>query len=123
MLESIFYGSVFLVSILFSAVYVFMWHKHFNVNFTIVFTLVPIACLGYLMSGQAWTVEEMKLALKVIYVGGCFLQLFILFSVFSLCKIPIVKTVRIALFVICALGICRIFTGAFPWTSSVKRRF
>lgn len=116
MLESIFYGSVFLVSILFSAVYVFMWHKHFNVNFTIVFTLVPIACLGYLMSGQAWTVEEMKLALKVIYVGGCFLQLFILFSVFSLCKIPIVKTVRIALFVICALLYISVLTiGYLPY--------
>ena len=91
---------MFIVSLLFSAAYIYMWHKHFDINFTIVFTLVPIACLGYLLQGQAWTLQELIMSLKVIYIGGCFLQLFILFSIFSLCKINVMKPIRIVLFII-----------------------
>ena len=40
------------------------------------------------------------MSLKVIYIGGCFLQLFILFSIFSLCKINVMKPIRIVLFII-----------------------
>lgn len=114
-METVFYGCVFIVSLLFSAAYIYMWHKHFDVNFTIVFTLVPIACLGYLMQGQAQTVGELTLALKIIYIGGCFLQLFILYSVFSLCKIEIKKPLRIMLFVICAMLYVSVLTiGYLP---------
>ena len=100
MIETVFYECMFIVSLLFSAAYIYMWHKHFDINFTIVFTLVPIACLGYLLQGQAWTLQELIMSLKVIYIGGCFLQLFILFSIFSLCKINVMKPIRIVLFII-----------------------
>ena len=44
----VFYGGAFAVSMLCAAIYIYMWHRHFDVNFTMIFALVPIACLGAL---------------------------------------------------------------------------
>ena len=46
---SAYYITAFVISILCSAIFVFMWHKHLDVNFTMVFTLIPIACIGYIL--------------------------------------------------------------------------
>ena len=81
----------------------YIWHKHFDVNFNMIFTLVPVACLGYYLSANAVNLESAITAQKIIYIGGCFLQLFVVFSIFNLCKINIPKWVRMAMFVACAL--------------------
>ena len=100
----IFYGSVFVLSLLFSAIYIFMWHKHFDANITLVFTIVPIACLGYLLLGLSDTTKEVIVAVKITYLGGCFLQLFLLFTILNLCSIDIGRWSRILLFMLsCAL--------------------
>ncbi|MBE5862855.1 MAG: HD domain-containing protein [Lachnospiraceae bacterium] len=100
----IFYGSVFVLSLLFSAIYIFMWHKHFDANLNLVFTIVPIACLGYLLLGLSDTTKEVIVAVKITYLGGCFLQLFLLFTILHLCAIDIGRWSRILLFMLsCAL--------------------
>lgn len=81
----------------------YIWHKHFDVNFNMIFTLVPVACLGYYLSANAVNLESAITAQKIVYIGGCFLQLFVVFSIFNLCKINIPKWVRMAMFVACAL--------------------
>ena len=78
MIQLLFYGSIFVISLLFAATYIFMWHKHFDVNFTLIFTLVPVACLGYLMTAAATSLDGAVRATQIVYIGGCFLQLFIL---------------------------------------------
>ena len=95
---TLFYGSVFLVSLLFSAIYIYMWHKHFDVNITMVFTLVPVACLGYLLLGMSDNVKEAIVAVKITYLGGCFLQLFLLFTILQLCGIELGRWSRLLLF-------------------------
>lgn len=102
-MSTIFYGVLFLISLCFAAGYVYIWHKHFDVNFNMIFTLVPVACLGYYLSANAVNLESAITAQKIIYIGGCFLQLFVVFSIFNLCKINIPKWVRMAMFVACAL--------------------
>ena len=98
----LFYGIMFAASLICAAIYVFMWHKHFDVNFTLVFTIVPVACLGYVMFGSADSLQGAIRAMQVIYIGGCFLQLFVLLSILSLCNIKTPKWVLTVLFIICS---------------------
>ncbi len=102
MAVQIFYNIVFLIALVFSAIYVYIWHKHFNSSYTLVFTLVPISCLGYMMHSQATTLELSISSIQITYIGGCFLQLFIVLSIFGLCGIRVSNWVRTVMFVICA---------------------
>lgn len=99
----IFYGGIFAVSVACSAIYVYMWHRHFDANLSVIFTLVPIACLGYFLYSISDNLEAAVMSQKIIYIGGCFLQLFIVLSIFNQCRIEISKWVRVALFFACCL--------------------
>ncbi|MBR5115572.1 MAG: hypothetical protein IK096_00770, partial [Lachnospiraceae bacterium] len=91
---SAFYGTLFVVSLILSGFYLFLWHKHFDVNFTMIFTLIPIACLGYFLTGSAKSMEGAVYGLQIVYIGGCFLQLMILLAVFSLCGLRLNRWVK-----------------------------
>ena len=91
----IYYQVVFLVSLLLSGVYAFLWRKNFDVHLTLIFFLVPIANLAFLLQGQAQTTETMLSATRFSYIGGCYLQLLIMLAVFGLCKVRLPRTVRI----------------------------
>lgn len=100
---SAFYGCMLLLSVTCTTIYIWLWQKRFDVNFTMIFTLVPIANLGYIMFSLSENLNEIVLANKIIYIGGCYLQLFVLFSIFNLCRIEIGKWIRVALFLICTI--------------------
>ncbi|MBR1797866.1 MAG: HD domain-containing protein [Clostridiales bacterium] len=102
-MTSIFYIIVLIVSLLLSAAYVYIWHKHFDVNLTIIFTLVPVACLGYALISLSKTLEGALTSTKIVYIGGSFLQLFIALSIFNLCKIDLHKWVRTLMFAVSTL--------------------
>lgn len=99
----LFYCGLLAASMICAVIYIFIWHRHFNVNFTMIFTLVPIACLGYFLSSLSGSLRESLLAVKIIYLGGCFLQLFIVLNIFELCRIEVGKWLRTALFLICTM--------------------
>lgn len=99
----IFYCAMLVMSMICAGIYIHMWHRHFDVNFTMIFTLVPIACLGYFLFSLSKGLNEAATAVKIIYLGGCFLQLFIVLNIFGLCKIEVGKRIRTLLFVICTL--------------------
>lgn len=101
MLE-VYYGATFILSLLLASGYIYIWHKHFDVNFTMIFTLVPVGCLGYYLSSVTTTADGAIRAQQIAYIGGTFLQLFLLMSIFNLCKIQVPKWVRAALFAVCA---------------------
>ncbi len=106
----IFYGGIFAASLLCAAVYIFIWHKHFDVNFTMIFTLIPVACLGYLLSSVAGTLDGAIVSQQIIYIGGIFLQLFIVLSIFNLCQINIPKWARTLLFLSCCAVYASVLT-------------
>ena len=106
----IFYTSLLVASLICAAIYIYMWHKHFDVNLTMVFTLIPITCLGYVMSTHVTTLDGALLAQQVIYIGGSFLQLFIGLTIFNLCQIRISKLGRLILFGICAVVYSSVLT-------------
>ncbi len=99
----IFYGVISFISLVCTGIYLFIWHKHFDVNFTVIFILVPIASLGYLMQSAAKSAEAMVSAIQVCYIGGCFLELFIVLCIFNLCRIKIKRWLRTLMFFICTV--------------------
>ncbi|MBO4747586.1 MAG: HD domain-containing protein [Clostridiales bacterium] len=82
------------LSIMFSLAYAFMWHKHFDVNITLVFFLVPLNILAHLGVAKALTIDEAVLALKLIYFTTVFSILFVTFSIFDLCHLKLPRIAR-----------------------------
>ncbi len=105
-----FYGSLFAVSLLCTVNYVFIWDKHFNTNLTMIFAFVPLSCLGYMMLGLSTTAEAGLTAMKIIYLGGCFLPFFILYCILDHCKIVVNRWVTLALFLLCIIDFVSILT-------------
>ena len=91
-----FYLICVLAAMLLTGIYMFIWHKKFDVHLTLIFALVPIVNAGYLMLVTATTEEAAVNAYKIIYIGGCYLHLIIMLAVFSLCFIRIGRWIRIA---------------------------
>ena len=94
----IYYDAAFILSVLLAFVYILLWHKHFDVHITLMYLLVPVSNFGYLLMAHAQTREEALNGLLLTYVGGCYLVLFVVFIVFSLCDIRLNRFLRAAMF-------------------------
>ena len=79
-----FYNSMLALSLVLTLVYLFLWHKHFDVHITLVFALVPVTNLGYTLMANASDLNSALVARKLTYLGGCYLLLMILLIVFSM---------------------------------------
>ena len=104
------YGTILTASLICSTIYLFIWHKHFNVNISLIFAFIPIACLGHFMYSISDNLGEALSAQKVIYLGGTYLQLFVLFSITNLCQIEISRWIRAVLFAVCTAVYAGILT-------------
>ncbi|MBR1765233.1 MAG: HD domain-containing protein [Ruminococcus sp.] len=96
----VYYDIMLFLSLVMTAIYAIVWHKHFSIHITLIFALIPIADLGYLMLAQSDNVEAAFNAMKLIYLGGFFLNLFVTFSVFNLCRIELGKAIQAGLFIL-----------------------
>ncbi|MBR6351655.1 MAG: HD domain-containing protein [Firmicutes bacterium] len=92
-----YYFTAFLLSLFIAAVYMFIWHKHFDAHVTLVFTLIPVVNLGYAFIASSTTLGEAIMGMKISYIGGSFLQLFLTWAVFSLCDIRLSRWIRMAM--------------------------
>lgn len=100
-LSSIYYYGVFGISLLLLFVYIYLWHKNFNVKLTCIFMLVPISCLGYIFADNAESIREFIIGTKITYIGGCFLQYLIFIYILELCTIEVDKWIKIMVFSLC----------------------
>ena len=89
-----------MISFLLSVLYVGRYRKHFDVNITAIFILLPISALGYPFLEMAQSLDEALMAQKVIYLGGCFLPFFTAFAIFGLCKINVNPLIRVLMFIL-----------------------
>ena len=99
----VYYEVIFALSFVLSVIYVFIWRKHYNTDITIIFTLVPIANLGYLMQAMATDVNSYIRATQIAYIGGCFVMFFFAMCVLSLCDIKLYKYIRFVGFVLVSI--------------------
>ncbi len=90
-----YYFILFVLSALLTGAYMLIWKKHYDVHLTLVFGVIPVTNLGFLLQAQAKTTEAALFATRFAYIGGCFLQLFIMLTIFSLCGIRVPKTLRV----------------------------
>ena len=99
----LFYGGLFLAALFFTAIYITIWHSHFDLNITLVFIFVPVACLGYFLFSLSTNLEEALICQKMIYIGGCYLSLFIFLSILDICKVSVSKWLRLILYIGCTI--------------------
>ena len=89
-----YYLVLFLLSAALSGVYMFLWRRYFDVHITLIFTLIPIINLGFLLLAGATNAEAARIALKIAYMGGCFLLQMIMMTILSLCRIRVPRWLR-----------------------------
>ena len=94
---TVYYDVMLLLSLAMAAIYVFIWHKHFDVHISLIFALVPVANLGFALMARAQSLEEALVCNRLAYIGGCYLLLFTMLSVFSLCHIQLNRWIRAGL--------------------------
>ena len=99
-----YYEILFGLSVLLTLIYIAIWHKHFDVHISLIFTIIPIVNLAYAIMAHSRNLDTALAATKITYLGGCFLTLFITQSILSLCHIN-VKRWQSALMTFLCLGI------------------
>lgn len=96
----IYYDVLLFLSFMLTVVYAYIWRKRFDVRFTLIFTIIPIADVGYVFISHSKTLGEALIGNNIVYLGGCFLPLFIMMSVFNLCDVKLPKIVNTLLILI-----------------------
>lgn len=88
-----FYSVLFVMSLVLTLIYAYRWNKHYDINLTLTFVLMPVTIYGYVIMNSADTLHAALNGKKLTYIGGCYLILFIMLTVFRLCNIKVSKTV------------------------------
>ena len=100
----IFYYSMFAISLLLVVIYAFIFHKHFDVNITIMTALVAIINLGFVVIGLSQNIQEALVGLKLSYIGGCYVLVSAMFLIFKICGLELKPWLR-ALVIAVSTGI------------------
>ena len=95
-----YYSVTFIASAILSLIYVWRWHKHYNIHISLAFLLIPIVILGYIAFAAADTLEQALYGNTIIYLGGCYLFLILTLVVLDLCNLPANRWVRLTFFVL-----------------------
>ena len=95
-----FYYVNFGISLLLALVYGFIFHKRFDASIMMMTVLVPIINLGFVMMGLSQTIDTALLALKLTYLGGCFLLVAVMFLIFNTCKVSFNPYLRVGVLLI-----------------------
>ena len=112
-----YYLTLFFISLLLTIIFKMLWTQHTNMNVTLVFIFIPISMLGYVFYALSTNVEEALLANKMIYLGGCFLQMFVTLAIMTLFQIRFPKGLSLAMMslsiglygLVCTAGFLPIF--------------
>lgn len=97
---ALYYEVIFGISFLLTVIYVMIWQKHFDLNITVIFILVPIVNLGYYLYANSADKYAAMNAYKIIYIGSCFLPFFVTMCVLNLCEIEVPRPLRFFAFLI-----------------------
>ena len=82
-----YYYTLFVLSIILLLILSARWQIRVDINLAVFFILVPIDVFGYIKLATAKCEETAILANQLVYLGGCFLQLFVFLIVCELCHI------------------------------------
>ena len=105
-----YYISLLVISLVIVVIYAFIFHKHFDVNITIMAVLIPVVCLSSVLVASSKTIEEALAGLKLTYIGGCFILLSAMFLIFNICGVNIKPWIRAVLVLISSVVFCSSLT-------------
>ena len=108
-----YYSITFIASVILSLIYVWRWHKHYNIHISLAFLLIPIVLLGYIAFSVANTLSEALYGNTIIYLGGCYLFLILTLVVLDLCKLPANRWVRLAFFALSSSVFVLVLTNGY----------
>ena len=92
----VFYGIMFVLSLVITGIYAGIWRKRFSVFITLIFSFVPIVCLGYYLTAASKTIPEAIIGIKLSYLAS-FIHVFLMYAIFHLCNLKIKKWIRMLL--------------------------
>ena len=112
-----YYLALFFIALFLTITFKMLWTQHTNMNVTLVFIFMPISMLGYVFYALSSNLEEALLANKMIYLGGCFLQMFVTLAIMTLFQIRFPKTLSLLMMcfsvflygLVCTAGFLPIF--------------
>ncbi len=96
---ALYYDIMFAATVVLAIIYAYMHHKHFDVNFSLMFAFAPIQNLGYCFLARSQSLEAALMATKVIYIGAAFNLIFLLLIIFELCHFKYWKITRASYFI------------------------
>ena len=99
-MAGMYYGLLFMLSVILMLVYVFMYHRHYDVHISLIFALVPISNIAQYYLSKCQNIEAALLAQKIVYIANSYLLLMTTLAVFSLCNIHLKRYTRLILFII-----------------------
>ena len=111
-----YYYAMLIVSLVVVVIYAYLFHKHFDVNITIMGVLIPVVCLASIMVASSKTIEEALVGLKLSYIGGVYILLVAMFLIFNICGVEIKPWIRAVLVALSSLVFCSALTiGHSNW--------
>lgn len=106
-----YYELFFILSFILSIIYVFVWEKHYDVNITAIFILIPVHNLGYVIYNQLLPdIKAIYAVTSLLYINACFLTFFITMCILNICNIEIRKSVRFVCFIVSAAFFISVLT-------------
>ena len=93
-----YYAFICVISFFLSFIYAYRWNKHLDVHMTIVFVMVPVCNLEYYLMYTSSDINAAIIALKMLYIGGCFLPWVITMCIANLCNIKVNRLVKMSTF-------------------------
>ena len=92
-----YYVVICILSLVCCTVFYWKMRPNFSVQYALIFVLAFAAQFGYLAIALSENAREALLANKVLYVGGCYLQMVGFLLILSICRIRIPKWVKFIL--------------------------
>ena len=112
----VYYIGAFILTIIFSSIYAVIYRKRFNPYISLIILLIPITTLGYMIQYLATQTNEAIFGIKLTYIGGCYLNLFMVYTIFDLADLNLKKSIKLLLFFLTLFSLLSAMTiGYKPW--------
>ena len=106
----IYFMITFVLSLMLTTFYVFVWRRRYEVNITVLFLLIPVMNYAFLECYNEQNLEIVLFGLKICYIGGCFFPWFISLCIMNLCGIRLGYRTRFLSFAVSAAVYCSVLT-------------
>ncbi len=92
-----YYLICFILSAILTTIHIYKWRNQYGIHFSLMYVFATISNFGYWQIYASTELNQVVLANKIAYVGGCFSTLTLLLCIFTVCKVELKRWVQIVL--------------------------